>query len=273
LSTASTSPSQAPVARGITDSHAHLYWKSFDGDRDAVLARAREAGVERMVVVGTDLVTSRAAFELCAGELDLFPTAGVHPHDADEADAAVLAEIEALCRRPECVGVGETGLDYFKEYSPKTAQIERYHWHLDLARRLDKPVVIHCRDAHDDNVRILREYVDGGGVRGVMHCYTYGADELDAYLELGLNVSFSGVVTYPKNEANREAAARIPLDRMMVETDCPYLAPQKMRGKRNEPAFTALTLAFLAELRGIDAQELADVTSANANALFGLPPR
>jgi TatD DNase family protein len=258
------------VVTGITDSHAHLYWRSFDADRAEVLARARAAGVERMVVVGTDVASSRAAFELAAGELDLFPTAGVHPHDARGADAGVLAEIEALCRRPECVGVGETGLDFFKEYSPRAAQIDRYQWHLSLARELNKPVVIHCRDAHDENARILREFA---GVRGVMHCYSFGAAELEAYLELGLYISFSGIVTYPPNEANRAAAARVPDDRLLVETDCPYLAPQAVRGRRNEPAFAALTLAFLAGLRGTDAQALADRTTANACALFGLPAR
>ena len=233
-----------------------------------MLARARAAGVERMIVVGTDLATSRAAFELAEGELGLFPTAGVHPHDAAAAGAEALAEIEALCRRPECVGVGETGLDYFKEFSPRPAQLERYQWHLDLARRLDKPVVIHCRDAHDENVRLLRAFE---GARGVMHCYSFGPRELEPYLELDLCISFSGMVTYPKNDENRAAALLVPADRLLVETDCPYLAPQEKRGKRNEPAYAALTLRLLAELRGADPEELAARTSANATRLFGLP--
>jgi TatD DNase family protein len=233
-----------------------------------VLARARAAGVERMIVVGTDLATSRAAFELAQGELGLFPTAGVHPHDAAGAEAGALAEIEALCRRPECVGVGETGLDYFKEFSPRAAQLERYQWHLDLARRLDKPVVIHCRDAHADNVRLLRAFE---GVRGVMHCYSFGPRELEPYLELDLCISFSGMVTYPKNDANRAAALLVPADKLLVETDCPYLAPQEQRGKRNEPAYAALTLRFLARLRDVSPEELAARTSANATRLFGLP--
>lgn len=253
---------------GITDSHAHLYWKSFDPDRAEVLARARAAGVDRMVVVGTDLETSRAAFALAAGDLGLFPTAGVHPHDAAAADAAVLAGIEALCRRPECVAVGETGLDFFKEYSPRADQVERYAWHLDLARRLKKPLVIHCRDAHAENVRLLRAFE---GVRGVMHCYSFGPEELGPYLELGLCISFSGMVTYPANAANRAAAALVPLDRLLVETDCPYLAPQGRRGKRNEPAFVAETLRFVAELRGESPEALAEATSANATTLFALP--
>ncbi|MEM7307746.1 MAG: TatD family hydrolase [Planctomycetota bacterium] len=252
----------------ITDSHAHLYWKSYDEDRADVLARAREAGVERMVLVGTDLPTSRACFELAAEELGLFPTAGIHPHDAAGADDAALAEIEALCRRPECVGVGETGLDFFKEYSPRAAQVQSYEWHLGLSRTLGKPTVIHCRDAHDENVRILRGFA---GVDAVMHCYSFGPRELEPYLELGLYISFSGIVTYPKNDENRAAAALVPDDRILVETDCPFLSPQKKRGKRNEPAYVVQTLERVAEVRGVSPDELAAQTSANATRLFGLP--
>jgi TatD DNase family protein len=250
----------------ITDSHAHLYWKSFDGDRAEVLARARAAGVERMVVVGTDLASSRAAFELCAGELGLFPTAGIHPHDAARA-APERGEIEALCRRPECVAVGETGLDWFKEYSPRADQLESFLWHLELADRLGKPVVIHCRDAHADVVRCLAQFPR---VTGVMHCYTMGPDELPPYLEHGLCISFSGVVTYPRNGANRAAAAAVPRERLLVETDCPYLAPEGFRGKRNEPARVVRVIEELARVRGESVTELAEATSANAARLFGL---
>ena len=252
----------------ITDSHAHLYWKSFDQDRDSVLSRAREAGVGRMIVVGTDVPTSRAALALCADEWDLYPTAGIHPHDAEGAGAAERDAIEELCRRDECVAVGETGLDWFKEYSPRQSQLDGFAWHLDLARRLDKPVVVHCRDAHEDTARLIRAFE---GVRGVMHCYTFGPDELAPYLEAGFYVSFSGVVTYPRNEANRAAAALVPEDRLLVETDCPYLAPQSRRGKRNEPAFVGEVLRTVSAVRGDDFEALAAATSANAARLFGLP--
>lgn len=252
----------------ITDSHAHIYWKSFDADRSEMLSRARAAGVQRMVVVGTDLATSQAALELCAGEPDLYPTAGIHPHDAAGVSCEDRAAIETLCRRPECVGVGETGLDYCKEYSPRAEQIENFHWHLDLGLRLDKPVVVHCRDAHLETSRILREF---DGVRGVMHCYTFGPDELAPYLEAGFYISFSGVVTYPGNDANRAAAAAVPLERLLVETDCPYLAPQERRGKRNEPAFVTEVLRTVARVRGAGFEELARTTSENAARLFGLP--
>jgi TatD DNase family protein len=205
---------------------------------------------------------------LCADELGLFPTAGIHPHDAKDAGPAERAAIEELCRRPECVGVGETGLDFFKGFSPRAAQLESFLWHLDLARRLAKPIVIHCRDAHADTVRCLQQFP---GVRGVMHCYTMGPEELAPYLDAGLYISFSGVVTYPKNEANREAARAVPLQRLLVETDCPYLAPQGRRGKRNEPANVLVVLEELARVRETELEGLAQATSTNAAELFGLP--
>lgn len=251
----------------ITDTHAHLFWKSFDEDREEVMQRAREAGVERMIVVGTDVPTSRECFELCADAPHLFPTAGIHPHDAEGVSDADRAEIERLCRRPDCVAVGETGLDYFKEFSPRKEQRKNFRWHLELARELAKPVVVHCRDAHEDTCALIAETP---GVTGVMHCYTMGPAELAPYLEAGFYISFSGVVTYPKNEENRAAARLVPADRLLVETDCPFLSPQGQRGKRNEPAHVALTLACVATERGVSADELARVTSANAARLFGL---
>jgi len=251
----------------ITDTHAHVFWKDFDGDRDAVLARALEEGVDRMIIVGTTLETSRQCFELCDGVAGLYPTAGVHPHDTEGVDSKVLDEIEALCRKPECVAVGETGLDYFKEYSPGRDQRRGFRWHLELARELDKPVVVHCRDANRDTLELLREVP---GVRGVMHCYSMGEEELAPYLELGMYISFSGSVTYPRNAANRAAARAVPLDRILVETDCPFLAPQGKRGKRNEPAYVKLTLEHIASERGVDALEFAQQTSDNATRLFGL---
>ena len=251
----------------ITDTHAHVFWNAFDEDREQVFTRARDAGVGRMVVVGTDLATSRACFALCAGRPGLYPTAGIHPHDASAIDAAALAEIEELCRAPECVAVGETGLDYFKEYSPRADQQRGFRWHAKLARELDKPLIVHCRDAHHDTLEILREVP---GVRGVMHCYTMGPEELPGYLELGFHISFSGVVTYPKNEANREAARLVPEDRLLVETDCPFLSPQGLRGKRNEPAFVRHVLEVVASVRGAEPEQLALRTSANAARLFAL---
>jgi TatD DNase family protein len=252
----------------LTDSHAHLYSKGLIEDLEAVLDRARAAGVDRMVCVGTDVDTSEQCFALARAHPELFPTAGIHPHDASDASAAARARVRELALSPECVAVGETGLDFFKGFSPREAQLESFHWHLDLARELDKPIVIHCRDAHAETLAALRCHP---GVRGVMHCYTMGPGELPGYLELGLHISFSGVVTYPKNEANRSAAELVPEDRLLVETDCPYLAPQGHRGKRNEPAFVRVVLERVAEVRGVDPTWLAERTGHNAAELFGLP--
>ena len=252
----------------ITDTHSHLFWERFDEDREEVISRAKEAGVERMLVVGTTLETSKSSFELAARHEGLFPTAGVHPHDVQEPDDAIREEIATLCALPECVAVGETGLDYFREYSPHEAQRDWFRWHLELARLLDKPAIVHCRAAHEDTMQILGEFP---GVRAVMHCYAMGEEELSPYLEMGHYISFSGVVTYPKNDGNRAAAKAVPADRLLVETDCPFLAPQAHRGKRNEPAFVAATLEVVADLRGVPAEELATQTSKNAAELFSLP--
>ncbi|MCP3918749.1 MAG: TatD family hydrolase [bacterium] len=251
----------------ITDSHAHVFWSTFDTDRHEVLDRARAEGVSRMVMVGTDLVTSEQCFELCADQPGLYPTAGIHPHDASDSTESAREAIEAMCRRDACVAVGETGLDYFKEYSPREAQLESFHWHLALARELDKPVIVHCRDAHEDTARAIGEYP---GVRGVMHCYTMGPDELPPYLAAGLCISFSGVVTYAKNDANRAAAREVPSESLLVETDCPFLAPQGHRGKRNEPALVRRVVEQLSTVRGTSFEETAHLTSANADTLFAL---
>ena len=252
----------------ITDTHAYVFWTEYDADRSEVLARAREAGVSRMVVVGTNPTTSRLAFELCRGASGLFPTAGIHPHDAAEHGADSRREIAALCREEACVAVGETGLDWFRNLSPREAQLDNFRWHLELTRELDLPIIVHSREAHGDTVALLREY---RGLAGVMHCYTLGERELAPYLDLGLYISFSGVVTYPRNDANRAAAAAVPLDRLLVETDCPFLAPQGKRGTRNEPALVREVLAELARVRGCDFESLARATSRNAGLLFGLP--
>lgn len=251
----------------ITDTHAHVFWSSFDEDREQVLERARSAGVSRMVVVGTNLETSRAAFELCRDRAGLFPTAGIHPHDCAEASEQDFAAVAGLAHAQECVAVGETGLDLFKEFSPRARQAESFRWHLELARELDKPVIVHCRDAHAETVELLREFPS---VRGVMHCYTMGPDELHPYLEAGFYISFSGVVTYPRNDANRAAARAVPLERLLVETDSPYLAPQGQRGRRNEPALVRGVLEVLAAERGLDFEVLARETSRNAERLFAL---
>ena len=179
----------------------------------------------------------------------------------------VLEEIAELCRHDDCVAIGETGLDFFKEFSPREQQVELFRWHLDLARVLDKPIIVHSRAAHDETSRWIAA---SPGVRGVMHCYTMGPHELEPYLQAGFSISFSGVVTYPKNDANRAALRAVPLDRLLVETDSPFLAPRGRRGQRNEPSFLPEVVALVARERGASLAEIAAATSANAAALFGL---
>ncbi|MCY2960840.1 MAG: TatD family hydrolase [Planctomycetota bacterium] len=252
----------------ITDTHAHIFWDGLREDVEGVLERSRAAGVSRIVVVGTDVKSSHAAFELCRGRAMLHPTAGMHPHEAQDFDAVAQAEIERLCRSAECVAVGETGMDHFKSFSPRADQLRGFAWHAELAREIEKPLIVHSRDAHQDTLDVLRAVP---GVRGVMHCWTMGLEELPHYLDLGFHISFSGVVTYPKNEQIRASARAVPADRIVFETDCPFLAPQKHRGKwPNEPALVRETLEFVAELRNEDADALAVASSANARTLFRL---
>jgi TatD DNase family protein len=259
----------------ITDSHTHLYWPTFDQDRAEVLERARAAGVTRMIVVGTTLETSRSALALAHSEEGIFAAVGIHPNDLggpeDEGPSAgTLGAIAELARDPLCVAVGETGLDFYWDSVTKERQIEGFRWHLELSAAVGKPVIIHSRDAHQETLRILKEDLSPTGPGGVMHCFTMGGEEALAYAEMGLYISFSGVVTFKKNDANRAAARLVPDDRLLVETDCPFLAPQHKRGKRNEPSFVTGVIECVARERGSNEDTIARLTTENAARLFGL---
>ena len=253
----------------LFDTHAHLHFPEFAGDLDAVLARARAAGVRRMVTIGTDVVTSRAAAALAAREPDVWAAVGIHPHEAADADEAALTEIERLASAPRVVAIGETGLDFFRDRSPREAQTRAFTAQVALARRLGKPVLVHCRDAHAETLALLA--ADGPLERGgIMHCFSGDVALARRCIELGLLVSLAGPVTYPKPGALPDVARAIPADRLVVETDCPFLPPQPYRGKRNEPAYLAITAARVAELRGEPLADLAGRMSENARALFRL---
>ena len=254
----------------LFDTHAHLHFPEFDADREAMLARARESGVSRMLTIGTDPETSRASIALAAREADVWATVGIHPHDAAEADAAALAEIERLAEEPRVVAVGEIGLDYFRDLSPREDQQRVFRALIGVARRVGKPVVIHCRDAHDDVLAILAEE-RVADVRGIMHCFSGDVAIARRCLDLGLLVSLAGPVTYPNARALPAVARFVPGDQLVVETDCPFLPPQGYRGKRNEPAYLAITAARVAELRGEPLEALAARMTANACALLGIP--
>jgi TatD DNase family protein len=251
----------------LFDTHAHLHFPDFADDLPAVLARARAAGVARLLTIGTDVETSRAAIAVAAREANVWASVGVHPHDAAEADETVCATIERLAADPRVVAIGEIGLDFFRNLSPRDAQERTLRWMLDLAHRARKPVLIHCRDAHEETLAILGE-ARVGEVGGIMHCFSGDVAIARRCLDLGLTISLAGPVTYPNARALPDVARFVPADRLVVETDCPYLPPQGFRGKRNEPAYLALTAARVAELRGEPLVTLGPRMSDNARRLL-----
>ncbi len=257
----------------LVDSHCHLADAAFEPDRAAVLARARAAGVEWVVCVADDapetercLAIARSYGTASDDAPRVAATAGVHPHHASRFEQA-LPLVLAHLAEPLVVAVGETGLDYHYERSPREAQREAFAWHLAQAARTGKPVVVHSREADGDTVRLLAGAP--AGLTGVLHSFSAGPEVLEAGLARGLMVSFSGMITF-RNWSQAWAVERVPDDRLLVETDAPYLAPAPHRGKRNEPAFVAATAARLAELRGTTPERLADLSGDNARRLFGL---
>ncbi len=254
----------------LFDTHAHLHFPDYADDLDAVLERAHAAGVCGMVTIGTDRETNQAVVALARRLPNVWATVGIHPHDAGDAVEADFAEIEELARSEKrVVGIGEMGLDYFRNLSPPEAQRQVFRRQIHMARDLGKPVVIHCRDAHDDALAILADE-RAGEIGGVMHCFSGDVEIARRCLDLGLFISLAGPVTYKSARALPEVARFVPDDRLVVETDCPYLPPTPHRGKRNEPAYVALTAAFVAELRGVDPEALGATITANAATLFGI---
>jgi TatD DNase family protein len=246
----------------LIDSHCHLDDKQFDPDRDTVTPRALEAGVERMMAIGTgegppDL---EAALRLARQHSFIYATVGVHPHDAAKATPETFAALEALADDTKVLAIGEIGLDYHYDFSPRDVQRDVFIQQLKLAGRAGKPIVIHTREAWDDTLLVLREHWSGGGI---IHCFSGGPEEARQALDLGFHLSFGGVLTFPKADALREAARLTPEDRLLVETDAPYLAPVPKRGKRNEPAFIVETARRLAEVRGVAPERIAEVTTEN----------
>ncbi len=257
----------------MIDSHAHLYFDRFDDDRDDVIRRAREAGVEGVINIGIDVPTSRAAIDLARRHDGFWATVGLHP-TSDIADLdADLAAIESLVESAprEVVAIGEIGLDYYWDNVSPEEQRPRVERQLDLATRLELPIVIHCRDALDDLLELLESRDPAARPPGVFHCFGGTAEHAQRALDLGYAISFAGNVTFPKARDLQEAARIVPLDRLLLETDCPFLAPQPRRGKRNEPAFATLTRDYLAELKHVPSAELDAATRRTTIELFRLP--
>jgi TatD DNase family protein len=254
----------------FTDSHAHLDDARFDADRAEVIARARGRGVERILTValGTTRAEWQRALDLGGQNEAVWAAVGLHPHEARHANEAALAELDALAAHPRVLAWGEIGLDYHYDHSPRETQRQVFREQLRLARTRRLPVVIHCREAWDHCLAILAEAWAPSGLGGVLHCFSGSEAEARRVLDWGILISFAGNVTFPRAEALREVARALPKESLLVETDCPYLAPQSRRGQRNEPAFVTDVAAELARIRGMSSEELGAQTTENFLRLF-----
>jgi TatD DNase family protein len=252
----------------LIDSHCHLDYLARDGRLAEALVRAREAGVSPMLTISTKLREFDAVRAIAEAEPDVFCTVGVHPHEAEKEPDTAAEELIRLAAHPRVIGIGETGLDYYYEHSPRAAQQAVFRAHIRASRETGLPLVVHTRDAEDDTIAILREEAGKGAFPGLIHCFSGTQRLADACLDLGFYISFSGILTFKTAEELRAVAATVPLDRVLVETDSPYLAPVPHRGKPNEPAFTAHTAARLADIRQVGSAEIAARTTENFRRLF-----
>lgn len=252
----------------LVDSHCHLEFPEFAPERDSVIARARAAGVGHMLTISTRVRRFDEIASIAEEHDDVSCSLGTHPHQAEEEADITTAQLLEIARHPKVVGIGETGLDYYYDNSPRELQQEAYRRHIRAAMELGLPLIVHTRDAEDDTMRLLREEAGGGKISGVLHCFSSSRQLADDALEFGLHISFSGIVTFKKSEELRDTAKSVPLDRILVETDAPFLAPVPKRGQRNEPAFVVHTAQVLAELHGIAPAALASRSSENFFSLF-----
>ena len=252
----------------LVDSHCHLDFPAFDGELEDIVRRAVDANVDWMLTIGTHVTRFDGVLALAEAYDTIFCTVGIHPHEAGSEPEVTAEHLVRMARHPKVVGFGETGLDFFYDHSPRDRQERSFRVHIAAARQSGLPVVIHTRDADADLARILREEFAEGPFAGVLHCFSSGRDLAEVAVDLGLYVSFSGIVTFKKAEALREVAATVPLERLLVETDAPYLAPVPRRGKRNEPAYVAHTAARIAEIRGMEEGAFAAATTDNFFRLF-----
>ncbi|AVM73632.1 TatD family hydrolase [Magnetospirillum gryphiswaldense] len=252
----------------LVDSHCHLDFPDFADELDQVVERARQSGIGLMLTINTHVSRFPRVLTVAERFDDVYCTVGIHPHEAGNEPATDAETLIRLAEHPKVVGFGETGLDYYYDKSPRDRQRDSFRVHIDAARRTGLPVIIHTRDADDDMAQILTEEMAKGAFPGLVHCFSSGPQLADLAVELGLFISVSGIVTFKKAEALQQVIASVPLDRLLVETDCPYLAPIPYRGKRNEPAYVAHTAAKVAELKGISPETLAAATTANFLSLF-----
>jgi len=253
----------------LVDSHAHLDFQDFDPDREQVIDRAREIGIKWIVTIGSgdNIHSARAAFKLAQDHPFIYSTAGLHPQDARFWTPEIRDQILDLAQKPKQVAIGEIGLDFAKEYSPRDIQELAFREQLEMAKELDLPVVVHSRNAHDESLRILKE---SGVKRGVMHCYSGSPERARELVKMGFYISLPGVITFKNARQLLDVAREIPLEHILIETDCPFLAPEPHRGKRNEPAYVKLVAEKIAQLKNIPIDEVGEKTTVNAETIFGL---
>ncbi|RDL51697.1 D-aminoacyl-tRNA deacylase [Ensifer sp. M14] len=257
----------------LIDTHCHLDFPDFEAERDAIIERARAAGVGQMITISTRVKRFDTILAIAEAYPNVFCSVGTHPHNADEELDITVDDLIRLSAHPKVVAIGEAGLDYFYDNAPRDAQVEGLRRHIAAARETGLPLVIHSRSANDDMAAILTEEMGKGAFPFLLHCFSSGPDLARIGVELGGYVSFSGILTFPKSEELREIAKTVPHDRMIVETDAPYLAPKPFRGKRNEPAYVAHTADVLAETIGVTKDEIAAITTENAFRIFSKMPR
>lgn len=255
----------------LFDTHTHLNQEEFDANRSEIISRAREAGVTRMIAVGVSVETSQRCIELANQYPEVHAAVGIQPNYVAEATADDWAKIEELATQPGVVAIGETGLDRYWDDSPFDLQQDYFDRHLRLAEKLDLPFIVHMRECDEDILAMLREAHQRGPLRGIMHSFTGSAEMAAECVAMGLHISFAGMVTFKKSQDLRDCAASVPADRLLIETDSPYLSPEPLRGKRpNEPARVRHIAECLAKVRGVPLKEFAEVTTRNACAVFGL---
>ena len=255
----------------LIDSHAHIQGKEYSGETAAIIERARVAGVEQIIVVGGagDMSSNSEAVALADSFVNIYATVGMHTHDAKDVGPDELEKLKDLALHPKVIAVGETGLDYYYNHSPHDVQRRVFAQFIHMARVTELPIVVHERDAASEGVELLRSEGEGK-LRGVIHCFTGNYEAARAYLDLGFYISFTGIITFKNAESLRDVVRQVPLERMLVETDSPYLTPVPHRGKRNEPAYVRLVAATVANIKGVTLEEVARTTTDNARRLFGI---
>lgn len=257
----------------LIDTHCHLDFPDFEAERDAIVERARAAGIGRMITISTRVKRFETILAIAETYPDVYCSVGTHPHNADEELDIEIEDLVRLSANPKVVAIGEAGLDYFYDNAPREAQVIGLRRHIAAARQTGLPLVIHSRSADEDMAAILTEETGKGAFPFLLHCFSAGPELARIGVALGGTISFSGILTFPKSEELREIAKHVPHDRLIVETDAPYLAPKPFRGKRNEPSYVVHTAAVLADAIGVDADEIARITTDNAFRLFSKMPR